>query len=117
LARKVAIFAFNGELMCFAHAMLNALDMKKRGFDVKLILEGRATALIEELSSNPDKPFSNLYATVKKEGLVDCVCKQCSDNMGTLESAKTQGLPICEEMMGHPSVARYMEEGYEVLVF
>ena len=36
--KKVAIFAFNGELMYFAHALLNAKDMKKKGYDIKLNL-------------------------------------------------------------------------------
>ena len=41
--KKVAIFAFNGETMCFAHALLNALDMKEKGYDIKLVIEGSAT--------------------------------------------------------------------------
>ena len=31
---KVALFAFNGELMCFIHVLLNAIDMKEKGYDV-----------------------------------------------------------------------------------
>jgi hypothetical protein len=34
--KKVAIFAFNGEAMCFAHALLNAKDMKKKGVRHKI---------------------------------------------------------------------------------
>lgn len=45
---KVVIFAFVGELPCFAHALLNGLDMKKRGWDVKLVVEGAATRLLKE---------------------------------------------------------------------
>jgi len=29
--KKVALFAFNGELMCFVHVLLNALEMKDKG--------------------------------------------------------------------------------------
>jgi len=38
---KVALFAFNGEPMCFIHVLLNALDMKEKGIDVKTIIAGR----------------------------------------------------------------------------
>ena len=31
--KKVALFAFNGELMCFVHVLLNALDMKEKGYE------------------------------------------------------------------------------------
>jgi len=41
--KETAIFAFNGETMYFAHALLNVLDMKGKGYDVKLIIEGSAT--------------------------------------------------------------------------
>ncbi len=39
---KVAIFAFNGDLICFAHVMLNALEMREKDYDVKMIIEGSA---------------------------------------------------------------------------
>lgn len=102
IVKKVAIFAFNGELMCFGHALLNAFDMKEKGCDVKLTLEGTATRLIRELL-DPGKPSVNLYDEAKKAGLIDCVCRACSDSTKSLESAKEQGLPICDEMSGHPT--------------
>jgi len=114
--KKVAIFAFNGEPMCFAHTLLNTLDMKNTEYDVKLIIEGTATKQVEELA-DPEKTFANLYAKVKKAGLIDCVCKACSTQTGALKSAEEQELPICGEMSGHPSLSRYMEAGYEVIVF
>ena len=41
--KKVALVVFNGEFMCFVHVLLNALDMKERGYDVKIVIEGAAT--------------------------------------------------------------------------
>jgi hypothetical protein len=32
--KKVALFAYNGEVMCFVHVLLNALDMREEGFEV-----------------------------------------------------------------------------------
>lgn len=116
MAEKVALFAFNGEMMCFVHLLLNTLDMDNKGYDVKLVMEGSATKLIAELA-DPDKPFANLYAKVKEKGLIDCVCKACSAKMGTYQAALDQGLPTCDEMSGHPSVSRYMEAGYRIVVF
>ncbi len=112
---KVAVFAFNGEEMCFIHALMNALDMKEKGYDVKLIIEGSATRLIKEAEAGK-KPFTNLYTRAKKAGLIDCVCRACSAKMESLESAKQQELPLCDEMSGHPSMARYMDDGYEIIV-
>ncbi len=47
--RKVALFAFNAEFMCFIHVLLNALDMNATGMDVKIVIEGSATKLIPDL--------------------------------------------------------------------
>ena len=113
---KIAIFAFNGETMCFAHALLNAMDLYEKGHDVKLIIEGSATKQIKELT-NPDVPFSKLYKKVCENGLIDCVCNACAGVMGSLDSAKKQNLSICGEMSGHPSMNRYIEAGYEIVVF
>ena len=114
--KKIAIFAFKGEVMCFAHALLNALDLKEKGVDVKLVIEGTATKQIKELADS-SKPFANLYEKAKEAGLVDCVCKACSSKMGVLESAKEQNLVINGEMSGHPPMSEYLEAGYEVVIF
>jgi hypothetical protein len=114
--KKVALFAFNGESMCFVHVLLNALEMKEKGYDVKLIIEGTATKLVRELTAAPT-PFTPLYEKVKAAGLIDCVCQACSRKMESSEEATAQGLPLCGEMMGHPSMARYIEAGYELIVF
>lgn len=114
--KKVALFGFNGELMCFVHVLLNALDMKERGYDVKLVIEGSATKLIRDLAE-PDKPFAGLYKKVKDAGLIDCACKACTAKMGTLKEAEAQHIPLVGDMSGHPSVAAYMEQGYEILTF
>lgn len=115
MSRKVAIFAFNGEEMCFIHSLMNTLDMKDKGYDVKLIIEGSATRLVKE-AEDGKKPFTALYLKAKDAGLIDCVCRACASKMKSLESAKHQELPLCDEMFGHPSMARYMNDGYEIIV-
>ncbi len=47
--KKVALFVFNGDPMCFIHVLLNALDMQERGYEGKIVIEGAATKLIPEL--------------------------------------------------------------------
>ena len=114
--KKIALFAFNGELSCFAHVLLNALEMKNSGHDVKVIIEGEATKQVAFLR-NETKPFADLYRRALAAGLVDCVCKACAAKSGATNAAIQQGLPLCGEMEGHPSIARYLDDGHEVLVF
>jgi hypothetical protein len=114
--RKMALFVFNGDPMCFIHVLLNALDMNGKGFEGKIVIEGAATKLIPDLIEK-DNPLNKLWQQVVSAGLVDGVCKACSNKMGTLEAAKKQGLQLLDEMTGHPSMARYRDEGFEVVSF
>jgi hypothetical protein len=114
--KKVALFAFNGDAMCFIHVLLNALDMNNKGYEVKIIVEGSATKLIPELAKE-DNPMYRLYEKAKGLDLIDGACKACSNKMGVLEGVKAEGLRLLDEMSGHPSMARYREEGFEVITF
>jgi hypothetical protein len=114
--KKIVLFAFNGELMCFLHVLLNALDMKTKGCQVKVVIEGAATKLIPDLAREGN-PAHTLYARAKEEALIDGVCKACSYKMGTLDAAIKEGLTLLDDMSGHPSMARYQAEGFEVITF
>jgi hypothetical protein len=114
--KKIALFAFNGELMCFVHVLLNALDMKEQGFEVKIVIEGSATKLIPDFGVEGNL-LNGPYNKVRAENLIDGVCKACATKMGTAEDAKTMGLALLGDMWGHPSMAKYLKEGYEVITF
>ncbi len=114
--RKMALFVFNGDPMCFIHVLLNALNMKEKGYEVKVIIEGAATKLVPELAKS-ENPLHKLWENAKFNGLIEGVCKACSNKMGTLEAAKDQGLSLLDEMTGHPGMALYHDTGFEVITF
>lgn len=60
--KKIVLFAFNGDFMCFIHVLLNALDMNEKGHEVKIVIEGSATKLIPELK----KKGNPMYALFQK---------------------------------------------------
>ena len=114
--KKIILFVFNGDPMCFIHVLLNALDMKEKKLDVSIVIEGAATKLIPELVKT-DNPQNKLWENVKSEGLVAGVCKACSYKLGTLKDAESQNLNILNDMSGHPSISNYLMDGYEVITF
>ncbi len=111
---RVAIFTFCENPGCFVHMLLNAMDMKLRGWDVKIIIEGDSTKLVS-LLRNETKPGAAEWRKALALGLVDCVCKVCAGRNGTLPAVIEQGLRTCDEMDGHPAMARYIEAGYQVI--
>lgn len=112
--KKVAIFTFCESPGCFVHMLLNAMDMKLRGWDVKIVIEGDSTRLVS-LLRNETKQGAAEWRKALQMGLIDCVCKVCAVRNSTLPAVIEQGLRTCDEMDGHPSMARYIEEGYEVI--
>lgn len=114
--KKIALFVFNGDPMCFIHVLLNALHFKEKGYTASIVVEGSATQLIPALAEEGN-PQHKLWEKVRSAGLVAGVCRACSQKMGALEAAREQGLVLLDEMSGHPSMARFREEGYELLSF
>jgi len=114
--KKVVLFVFNGDPMCFIHVLLNAIDMKEKAVDVKMVIEGEAVKLIPEVAKK-ENPQNKLWEKVKEAGLVAGVCKACSQKLGTLKDAEAQKLVLLNDMSGHPSISKYMDDGYEIITF
>ncbi len=114
--KKIALFVFNGEPMCFIHVLLNALDMKAKGYEAKIILEGASVKLVSELG-NPEFALTGLWNKCLAAGLVAGVCKGCAATLGTLEAAKEKELTLLDDMSNHPSMATYRDNGYEIITF
>jgi hypothetical protein len=114
--KKFALFVFNGDPMCFIHVLLNALDMKAKGSEAKIIIEGASVKLIPELVKSGN-PLNGLWKKNLEAGLIEGVCKACSSKLGTLEAAQEQGLTLLDDMSGHPSMAAYHDKGFEIITF
>ena len=93
--KKVALFAFNGEFMCFIHVLLNGLHLKQNGEEVKIVIEGSATKLIPELSKEGN-PMFQLYQQAKEQNLIDGVCRACSAKMEVASVVEKEGLPCAK---------------------
>ncbi len=114
--KKVAIFAFRGDVTCFIHVMLNAIDMREKGYEAVVVLEGEATTLVAKLADEAS-PMHKLFEKTKSLGLYAGACKACATNLGALEAVKKEGLALLDDMHGHPGMARYMDEGYRIVTF
>ncbi len=114
--KKVAMFVFNGDPICFIHVLLNGLDMDKRNNEVKIIIEGAATKLIPELADKGN-PLNGLWEKAKNYGIIEGVCRACANKMGTLAAAEDQDLALLDDMDGHPGMARFREMGCEIITF
>ncbi|MFP4477427.1 MAG: cytoplasmic protein [Desulfatibacillaceae bacterium] len=114
--KKVALFGFNGEQMCFVHVLLNALDYHEKGWEAAIIVEGSATKLLPDLATEGN-PFHKLYAKARDAGLFAGACRACSAKMGVLDEVRDLGFALLDDMSGHPSISGFQERGYTVITF
>ncbi|MDP3428501.1 MAG: cytoplasmic protein [Humidesulfovibrio sp.] len=114
--QKAVLFAFQDDPMCFVHVLLTAVEMKAKGFEVGIVLEGAATRLVNVLEA-AQHPMHALYEKAREQGLFHGACRACSLKMGALEQVHAAGLTLLDDMSGHPGMGAYIERGYTVLTF
>lgn len=109
--KKVLFYGMTGEKMCFQHILLNALDLKSEGHEVKIIFEGASVKLIDvfEKEKNP------LYARAKEGGLIAGVCLACSKMMEVYDVNIASGLAMLDDMSGHAGFKKYLKDNYEIV--
>lgn len=99
------------------HAFLYASELKEKGYDVVLIFDGAGTEWAEELSS-PDSQsrLLPLYQSFKKTGAVEVICDFCAIAFGVKEKLGQRKSPLVSEYKGHPSIVKWIEKGYQLII-
>lgn len=111
--KKVLIYAMEGQKMCFMHALMNAVQLKEAGCEVKIILEGQSLTLVKTLEEEKNP----MYLKMKEEKVIAGACLACSKALGVYEEIEKSGLEFLNDMNGHAGVKKYVEDDYQVLVF
>ena len=114
--KKFALFAFNGELMCFIHVLLNALDMAAKGHEAQIVIEGAACKLVPEMAKE-QSPLHQLYVKAKDKNLIAGACRACSAKMDVTAAVEAEGLTFLDDMSGHPGMSTFLNNGYEIITF
>jgi len=97
------------------HALLYTQELQQEGHDVQLIFDGGGTRWIDELADSEHK-LAPLYNSLKKAGVITGVCDFCIGAFeGDKETVSNEGLTLISEYNGHPSFARLITEGYQVV--
>jgi hypothetical protein len=98
------------------HALLYAADLAEHGYQVVLIFEGAGTGWLNELKK-PENPFRQHYLRIQESGVVEVVCDYCADAHDVKQSlSERQTLLLSGDYEGHPSLARWVDEGYRIIV-
>jgi hypothetical protein len=114
--KNTVFFAFRGDPLCFIHVLLNSLDMDGKNMGGKIVLEGESVTLVNEMAKS-DHFLNQLYTKVKDRNLIIGACKACSLKLGAVQALEAENIALIGEMSGHPSMADYVSQGYNVITF
>jgi hypothetical protein len=97
------------------HALLYSKELHEAGHKVQLLFDGGGTLWIREFKT-PDHKLTPLYDALKTQGIIAGVCDFCIDAFeGDKRLVENEGLQLTSEYNGHPSVAKLVSEGYQII--
>ena len=97
------------------HAMLYAKELKEKGHPVVLIFDGAGTEWAEALE-HPDNKLHPIYEQLKQSGITEIVCDFCSTAFKVKPALEKVGAHFDNAYNGHPSIAKWVNQGYQLLV-
>jgi len=99
------------------HAFLYARELKEHGHEVRLVFDGAGTEWAEELS-NPalESKIKPMYDEFKKLGVEEVICDFCAGAFGVKEKLQGRRLPLTAGYEGHPSIAQWADQGYQIVI-
>ena len=100
-----------------AHALIYANDLLEKGFETKILFDGGGTKWIQELTKN-DHPLNSLFNRLKEKEVIDGVCEHCITVFkADIDIIRRSGVRLIGEFHGHPSISKYIENSYRVMIF
>ncbi len=99
------------------HALLYSKDLRGHGHEVALVFDGAGTEWVSEWTSpQSDHKLKTAYEELRKTGVIQVICDFCANAFQVKEKLKTQGQELTAEYQGHPSIAKYADQGYQLVI-
>jgi hypothetical protein len=97
------------------HALLYTKEIHDKKMDVKLVFDGAGTQWALKLAKGKGG-FNKMYVDLKDKCLVLGACLACSKAFGVEEELRALGEKFVDEYEGHPDTAKYIADGYELVI-
>lgn len=98
------------------HALLYAKELKEGGYPVTLVFDGAGTGWAQALR-DPKHKLHAKYQELKKLGVVEEICDFCAGAFKVKEGLKQMSdATLVGEFEGHPSLRKWVDQGYRIVV-
>lgn len=99
------------------HALLYTKELKEHGHDVVLVFDGAGTEWAEEWT-NPQSQhkLAPMYRELRRQGLTMIICDFCAAAFDARKALKERNAPLVAEYEGHPSIAKWADKGFQIVI-
>ena len=99
------------------HALLYTKELREHGYEVKLVFDGAGTEWVAEWT-NPESTdrLKGRYEALMKDGVVQLICDFCASAFKVNKELKERNVTLTDEYEGHPSIAKWADQGYQFIV-
>jgi hypothetical protein len=118
--RKILFIVFTNETCKRNHAFMYALDLERRGYTVRILLEGESTRCLADLEGR----FKELFEAAVERKIVAGACGTAARGCSTGDAARDVStvaaclkVSLLDDMDGHAGIDRYIADGFEIVVF
>ena len=99
------------------HALLYSKELKENGHDVILVFDGAGTEWIHEWSNpNSTDKLLRSYKELKAAGVTEIIGDYCAYAFHAKKDLKERNVPLTREYQGHPSIAKWVNQGYQLVI-
>lgn len=99
------------------HALLYSKELKEHGHEVVLLFDGAGTEWIAEWSK-PDSTdnLAPIYKELREAGVTSVICDFCAIAFRVKSGLEENKVPLTAEYKGHPSIAKFADKGYQIII-
>ena len=97
-----------------SNALTTVREFKEENHEVTLIFDGAGTKWVGELS-DPGHKYNGHFESVRGE--VQGACAYCARAFGVKDGVQESGVELLGDFEGHPSLAKLVAQGYQVITF
>lgn len=99
------------ELAKALHALLYGQELSAAEYGVQIIFDGAGTTWVKEFK-DPAHQYFDVFQQVEAMGIIAGACEYCANAFGVVGHVKAAQIPLWATAGGHPSLVKYVQEGY-----
>lgn len=98
------------------HALLYAKELAENGCKVVLIFDGAGTGWANEFRK-PENQYHKKYLKLQELGMVEEICDYCAEKFKVKgQLPPVQRAFLVSDYEGHPSLVKWIDRGYQIIV-